>query len=175
MKTRKELLAEHNSSKFTNSLYDSIVESVKSIDINTIIDGNDNESVAINQVQKSTSYLWLRLYLNEDDTTTQASDTITMHYLDYDEKLALHFVCYAKTNTTQDTNEAVVNYNPEDDKKVLCMMVEEDAITKDNKLEYIKTMFKTLPWFQKQYFRPVELTFTNERTGQVYDYYSADF
>ena len=65
--------------------------------------------------------------------------------------------------------------NPEDDKKVLCLMVNQDTINKGIDIPFIKTLFKTSIHYQEQLMKRSDLLFINSRTGETLDYFDCDY
>ena len=66
-------------------------------------------------------------------------------------------------------------YNPEDDKKILCLMVDEKEVNYSDKIPFIRTLFKTGRHYEYQLVRRDELLFKNKRTDETIDYYDCDF
>jgi hypothetical protein len=75
----------------------------------------------------------------------------------------------------KDHNDEIVNYNTEDDKKVLCLMVDQDTINKGIDIPFIRTLFKNCIHYQYQLMRREELLFINSRTGDTLDYFDCDY
>jgi hypothetical protein len=70
------------------------------------------------------------------------NDTIRITYLNSGEFLDTKFICYQKKGTERDMEQNIINYNTEDDEKVLCLMVDSDKINYDNAdIPFIKTLF----------------------------------
>ena len=85
------------------------------------------------------------------------------------------FICYGKSGLERDHNDEVINYNPDDDKKVLCLMVDENQVNYSQEIPFIRTLFKTGRHYEYQLMRRDELVFINKRNGVILDYYDCDF
>lgn len=152
-----------------------IISQIKSIDSSEIKEeGNFAPRTQI--VEKQKVYFWIRLYLREEDQILDPNDTIKIKYLNSGEVLETKFICYNKSILGQDQDSNVVNYNPEDDKKVLCLMVDSDRINKDSEdIPFIRTLFKIGRYYDYQLMKREELEFIVEKNGQILDYFDVDF
>ena len=63
----------------------------------------------------------------------------------------------------------------EDDKKVLCLMVNEEDIKIGESIPFIRTLFKGSIHYQEQVYHRDDMTFTNTRTLEVMNYIDCDF
>lgn len=156
--------------------YDNLVEQIKTIDTEVIKDWESNTDPSMKVVEEQKVYIWIRLYLKEE-SNVEVGDDIYMTYTPSGEKLETKFICYDKTTLTKDHDdfEKVVNFNPEDDKKILCLMVDEVVVNKGDGIPFIKTLFKTSRHYQHQLVRRDELLFINNRTGETLDYFDCDY
>ena len=104
------------------SYKESIIEQIKEIDVEKInYDNVDFKSRSeIKEEQKV--YFWARIYTNEE-ILIEPNTEVTMTYQESGEKLKTTFICYAKKGLQKDQDENLVNYNSEDDKKILCLMI----------------------------------------------------
>jgi hypothetical protein len=153
--------------------YDTLIEQAKSIDTDNL-DFNVSFKPRSEIVEKQRTYFWTRLYLNEEVNLTPDQD-ITIEYTPSGEKLITKFVCYAKKGLTKDLDEQVVNYNSEDDKKCLCLMIDSDKINIDcQDIPFIKTLFKIGRWWEPQVMRRDELVF-RDSLGNTLEYYDVEF
>ena len=87
------------------------------------------------------------------------------------------FICYGKTDLTKDHDdlEKITNFNPEDDKKILCLMVNQDHINKGTDIPFIRTLFKSGIHYEYQLVKRDELIFINSRTNDILDYFDCDY
>ena len=152
-----------------------LLEQVKNIDTTKISD-EINPKTRSEIIEKQKVYFWIRLYLREEDQILDPNDTINIRYVHSGETLETKFICYNKSVLTQDADPNVVNYNPEDDKKVLCLMVDSDRINKDSEdIPFIRSLFKIGRHYEYQLLRRDELEFIVDKNGQILDYFDVDF
>ena len=154
--------------------YDNLVEKIKTIDTEVVKDWDSNTDPAMKIVEEQKVYIWMRLYL-KDESNIEIGDDIFMTYTPSGEKLETKFICYGKTDLGKNHEDEMINYNPEDDKKVLCLMVNQDTINKGTDIPFIKTLFKTGIHYQEQLVKRSELLFINSRTGETLDYFDCDY
>ena len=154
--------------------YDNLVEQIKIIDTEVVKDWNKNTDPDMKILEEQKVYIWIRLYLKEE-SDVEIGDDIFMTYTPSGEKLNTKFICYGKINMDKDHNDEIVNYNTEDDKKVLCLMVDQDTINKGIDIPFIRTLFKSSIHYQYQLMRREELLFINNRTGETLDYFNCDY
>lgn len=153
---------------------DQLLEAIKSIDTEGLSD--EIEIVSTSKIiEEQKIYFWIRLYLSEEDQNIKIGDDIVITYNPSGEELVTKFICYGKSGLERDHNGEVINYNPDDDKKVLCLMVDENVINYSEEIPFIRTLFKTGRHYEYQLMRRDELLFINKRNGFILDYYDCDF
>jgi hypothetical protein len=151
-----------------------LLEQLRTIDSDEL--KNDFELVASSAViEEQKIYFWIRLYLSEEDPNTQIGDEITIEWTPSGEKLDTKFIVYGKSGLERDHEGEVTNYNPEDDKKVLCLMIDERMVNFNPEIPFIRTLFKTGYYYEYQLVKREELIFVNKRNGHILDYYDCDF
>lgn len=155
--------------------YDSLVEQIKSIDTETVKSWENNNNPISNIIEEQKVYIWIRLYLKNESSNIEIGDDINMVYKSSGEKLTTKFVCYGKSDLNKDHNDEIINFNPEDDKKVLCLMVDEGFINKGDGIPFLRTLFKTSRHYEYQLVRRDDLIFIDERSGEVLDYFDCDY
>jgi hypothetical protein len=169
--TREEL---KNGVPSLPNYYDAIVTQAQSIDTEKLDFKNVDFKPRAEIVEKQRTYFWIRLYLKEE-TNLSPDQEITLEYIPSGEKLSTTFVCYAKKGLNKDLDEQVVNYNSEDDKKCLCLMIDTDRINvNSDDIPFIRTLFKIGRWWQPQVIRLGELVF-RDASGNQLDYYDMEF
>ena len=112
------------------------------------------------KVDKQKVYFWIRVYLKEE-TKIEPGDDIIIKYSYSGEELTTKFICYAKTGglTTEIAN--IVNYNSEDDVKVLCLMVDEEKINYESEdIPFLRKLFRIGRFFEYELLRRSDLTLT---------------
>jgi hypothetical protein len=162
-----------NLSKFDYK--EQLLEQLKSIDIDSI----KNEEVELyatsKVIEEQKVYFWIRLYLNEESGNIQVGDDITIEWTPTGEKLETKFVCYGKQGLERDHQDEVTSYNAEDDKRILCLMIDTKMVNFNEDIPFIRTLFKTGYHYEYQLVKRSELLFVNKRNGVVFDYYDCDF
>jgi hypothetical protein len=154
--------------------YDNLVEKIKTIDTEVVKDWDSNTDPAMKIVEEQKVYIWIRLFLKEE-ANVEIGDDIFMTYKPSGEKLETKFICYGKTDLGKDHEDELTSYNPDDDKKVLCLMVDQEKINKGTDIPFIRTLFKTGIHYQYQLVRRDDLLFINNRTGEYLDYFDCDY
>jgi hypothetical protein len=153
-----------------------LVEQVKTLDTTELSDEISKEEQEIKQVvEEQKVYFWIRLYLKEEDSNLEIGDDISIKWTPTGEELKTKFICFGKTGLQKDYDEEIVNYNSEDDKKVLCLMVDEGQVNYNEDIPFVRTLFKVGRHFEYQLVKRSELLFVNDRNGMVLDYFDCDF
>lgn len=130
---------------------------------------------SVDIIEEQKTYIWSRIYLNEDDNTLKAGDKVYIKYNISGEVLETTFAAYNKKNVVKDKDgEVVQNYEPEDDKKVLCLAVDVDFVNKPtNDIPFIRTLFKQGRFYEYQLMKLSELTVYSDETE--FEFHSIDF
>lgn len=156
------------------SYRDNIIEQAKSIDVEKI-DYNGAIFNPQNQIiEEQKVFFWIRIYLKEE-VDVQPNTDITITYTPSEESLVAKFICYAKKGYEKDMQQNVVNYTPEDDKRILCLMVDAERIDKKSEdIPFIRSLFKISRWYSPQILRlsDFKITDTSERE---FEFYEIDF
>jgi len=156
-----------------SSIYDQLIEQIKGIDTVELTDDVSSDPV-LKEIEKQKVYYWIRLYLKEELEDVKPGDDFEIVFARTGEKLMSKFVAFGKKNLNRDLDNVIVNYDPEDNPKCLCLMVDEEEMYSE-KIPFIRTLFKTSRFFEYQVYRREELTFTNQRTGISAEYVDCDF
>lgn len=151
-----------------------LLQQIKSIDVEKITDSNESDAIST-IIEEQKVFFWIRLYLSEECNNTQIGDDITIQWTPSGEELSTKFICYGKSGLERDHLGQVTNYNPEDDKKVLCLMVDEKEVNFSEKIPFIRTLFKTGRYYEYQLVKRTELLFINKRNNVILDYFDCDF
>lgn len=161
---------------FSPQYIEDLVEQVKSLDTTELSDDLSKEEQEIQQkIEEQKVYFWIRLYLKDEDNNLEVGDDITINWTPSGEKLPTKFICYGKTGLQKDYEEEIVNYNSEDDKKVLCLMVDEGMVNYNEDIPFVRTLFKVGRHYEYQLVKRSELLFINDRNGMILDYFDCDF
>lgn len=153
---------------------DKIIEEIRSIDTTELTDDVSKDPL-MEVTEEQKIYFWIRLYLKEENPNIEAGDDIIISYTPMDEELKTKFICYGKKNLERDHEDEVVNYDPEDDKKVLCLMVDEKMVNENDDIPFVRTLFKTGHHYEYQLVKRDELLFIIEKNNIVLDYFDCDF
>lgn len=163
---------------YYESLQEQLNNQLNNINTNVEFDDSkiesENRSASIKIIEESKTYIWIRLFLKEENLDIKPGDDITIEYTPSGEKLEIKFLAYDKKGL-QENSDGELTDTKEDDKKILIFMVDEKLINYSNKIPFIRTLFKTSYHYQEQVYRRVELPFTNNRTNEVYDYFDVNF
>jgi len=158
-----------------NYMYN-LVEDIKNLDTESIDFNSDNEDIKTEIVQDSKIYFWVRIYLKEELSIKPNTDVEIM-YLPSGEKLVTKFICYSKKGDFKmdgDDNPFIKEWNPDDDRKVLCVMVDQDHINKySDHIPFIRTLFKISRWYTPPVLRKSEISISTN--SKSLDWYDIDF
>ena len=163
-----------NNLRNTEVYYESLLDQVKSIDTDkldyTDVDFKPRSEI----VEKQRVYFWIRAYLNNESDLEPDQD-ITITYVDSGEFLTTRFICFAKKGHQKDMDDDVINYNPEDDKKVLCLMIDSDKVNTDSEdIPFIRTLFRIGRHYRPQVLRKNELILKDSKGNQI-EYFDIEF
>lgn len=156
-----------------NDYKEGLIESIKKLDTNGITDEVQNPISKTIEEQKI--YFWIRLYLKDELLDLNPGDDIIIKWTPSGEELTTKFICFGKEGLQRDQDDQVVNWNPEDDKKILCLMVDERVVNLSEEMPFIRTLFKTGRHYEYQLVRREELIFINKRNNQQIEYIDCDF
>lgn len=174
----RDELKNRQSTLQSTSYRDDIVSAIKDIDVSNVDFSQGDFKPRSVIAEKQKVYFWIRLYLKDESKNLQQNDDIVMKYVSSGEELEAKFICFAKQNDkqTDSEDEEVVNYNPEDDTRVLCLMVDSERIDSNSEdIPFIRTLFRISKYYEYQLLKLTDITFTNKRTGESLDYYDVDF
>jgi hypothetical protein len=151
-----------------------LLEKIMAIDTESL--SNEIEITSTSTIiEDQKVYFWIRLYISEEDPNLQIGDDISIEWTISGEKLDTKFIAYGKSGLERDHQDQVTNYNPEDDKKILCLMIDEKMVNFNDNIPFIRTLFKTGRHYDYQLVRRDELIFVNKKNGHILDYYDCDF
>jgi hypothetical protein len=151
-----------------------LLEELRGIDVDTL--NNDYELVATSTIiEEQKTYFWIRLYLNDENPNVQIGDDVVIEWTPSGEKLTTKFICYAKKGLEKDYQDQVTNYSSEDDKRILCLMIDVKLVNGNEDIPFIRTLFKTGYHYEYQLVKRSELLFINSRNNMILDYYDCDF
>lgn len=156
-----------------NSEYlESLVEQIKLIDTKGLSDKVSKDAIST-IIEDQKVYFWIRLYLKEEDNNIEIGDDVSITW--ENEVLKTKFICYGKKDLIKDYQDEIVNYNPEEDRKVICLMIDTKMVNGNEDIPFIRTLFKTGYHYEYQLIKRDELLFINDKNGVVLDYFDCDF
>lgn len=153
--------------------YKEIIDNLKTVDVNLI--NNWDVSTKSEVIEKQKIFFWVRLYLRDENTGLKIGDEIIIRYSLSGEELNTKFVYYDKNVLNLDHKDEIINYVGDDNKKVLCLLVDESEVNNNSNIPFIRKLFKSGIHYEYQLIRRDELIFINKRTEEILDYYDCDF
>jgi hypothetical protein len=156
----------------STSYLDSLVEQIKTIDTKGLTN-NVNTDAKID-ITESTVYFWTRIFIKEEEPNIEIGDDVTILYTPSGEKLKTKFISYGKEGAYKD-RDGIAQFNTDDDKKVLCLMIDEKVVNYNEDIPFIRTLFKIGRHFQYQIVKRDELQFIIEKNNIILDYYDTSF
>lgn len=162
--------------------YDYLVEQARNINLDEItfdasIELPVDKRPIKTKIEKQKVYFWIRVFLSEELTTIEPGDNITIKYVSSEEEMETTFICYAKVGGEIEYNgDIIMNYNSEDNKKVLCLMVDEERINyNSDDIPFLRKLFRIGRYYDHVLLKRSELELTNTRTNHKLDYYDIEF
>ena len=155
------------------TLYEFVQEQLKDIDTAELSDDISQDPQV--EVTPGKVYFWTRVYMSQENPNIEIGDYITIKYLPSGEELKTQFITYAKSGLERDHDDELISYSAEDNKKVLCLMVEEKEINEREDIPFIRTLFKLGHHYEYNVMRRDELVFTNDRNGVLIEWFDCDF
>jgi hypothetical protein len=157
-----------------NSLYSNLISEIKQINTDELTDVVDKNPV-VDVIESQKVYFWTRIYLKDEEVNIEIGDNVIIKYTPSGESLMTKFMCFGKKGVNKDYTEQIINYNAEDDKKILCLMIDEKMVNYNDEIPFIRTLFKTGRHFEYQIVKRTELQFVVEKNQVLLDYYDTDF
>jgi hypothetical protein len=151
-----------------------LIDKIKEIDTTDVSDVVD-DTVLSTVVEEQKVYFWIRLYIKDENSNIQIGDDITIKWLPSGEFLDTKFIAGGKKGLERDHDNEMVNYNSEDDKRILCLMIDTKMVNNNDDIPFIRTLFETGNHYEYQLVRRVDLTFSNKRNNEILEYYDVHF
>ena len=168
--SRQEILAK----KHTSSYKEQLIEQAKQINVDKIDFESSDFKPRNKIIEKQKIYRWTRLFIKDTLSDIQVNDTIVITHVPTGEKLESVFICFAKKNLEKDSDGNIVAFEGEEDKKVLCLMIDTEKLEDDN-LKFIRSLFQNTKWYEYQLLKRTDLLFVNQRTAEAIDYFDVTF
>lgn len=157
-----------------SSYLDNLVEQIKQIDTEDLSNDIIEDSVST-VIEEQKVYFWVRLYLKEENSDIKLGDDIIIKWTPTGEELVTKFFAWGKKGFEKDSDENITNYNPEDDKKILSLMIDEKVVNSNQDITFIRTLFKTGRYYEYQLVKRSDLFFINKRNGEELEWFDCDF
>lgn len=151
--------------------YNDIIDNIKLVDIDLIKDWEVLKKTQV--IEKQKVFFWIRLYLKQEDDKIQIGDDVIIKYNLSGEQLTTKFIYFGKNGLSLDHDNEIINYEGEDDKKILCLLVDESFVNDD--IPFIRKLFKTSIHYEYQLLKREDIVFINKRTGEKIEYYDCHF
>ena len=147
---RIDLVKDKLHEKKGSSVYDEIVEKIKSIDINNIEFKDGKRKIVSDVIEKQKEFLWLRVFLKDELGGINIGDEFTLSYiLDNGdvENMTMEFISYGKNslNVDSDYDNIISNYDSEFNNKKLIFMIDKDILIKKTN---IRKLFKNTVYYE---------------------------
>lgn len=166
--------SELNKKREMVSYQESLINDIKSVDVEKIDFSKGDFRPRMKVAEKQKVYFWIRLFLSEE-RNIKPDDTVKIRYTVSGEELETKFICYSKKGIDKDSQDEIVNYDTEDDRKVLCLMIDSDRINYNSEdIPVIRSLFKTSRFFDFQLMKREELLFLDSK-GFPLDYFDVSF
>ena len=168
-----------DSSAFFDVEYEYLADQVKSLNLDEIDFEKSQYDFVKTKIEKQKVYFWIRVYLSEEMEIEAGAD-IQIKYVHSGEALDTKFICYAKMGgghiKYEDGEPVVANYNSEDNKKVLCLMVDEEKINYDSDdIPFIRKLFKIGRHYEYELIKRTDLILTVKSTEEMLNYFDIEF
>jgi hypothetical protein len=172
--SRKDILESRKRDRASASYLDAVVDQVKSIDIEKVDFENSDFKPRQRIVEKQRVYRWTRVFVKDEVADLVVNDVYNIMHLPTGEIMECQFICFAKKGLAKDSDGSIVSYDGEEDKKILCLMIDTDLLGKDS-VRTISSLFPNTPYYEYNLMRRDELVFENKRTGERLDYFDVQF
>jgi hypothetical protein len=153
---RKDInIKEYTNNDYKSSLLNDLQTILKDVDTNK---WKEDPEVKINQIEKQKEFFWIRIYLKQEDEKLKKGDTLNITYTPYNESLEVIFGSYEKRGVNRNHEDEIINFITEEDKKILCCMVDKDKVNSDSEnIPNLRTLFRNSKYYRETIFRKDEL------------------
>lgn len=159
--------------------YDYLIDQARKLNLDGIDFENADYDSVNTKIDKQKVFFWIRVYLSEE-TEIEPGEDIVIKYAVSGEELDTKFICYAKKGggsiNYEDGEPVVANYNSEDNKKVLCLMVDEEKINYDSEdIPFLRKLFKIGRHYEYELIKRTDLVLRVKKTDQKLEYFDIEF
>jgi len=135
---------------YQSDLVEQLHDAVKNIDYDNL---NDEPNLKINEVEKSKTFVWTRVYLKEDKENIKKGDKVFLKYIPTNEEIEMIFGAYEKLGLNKNFDDEVTNYISDDDKKILCCMIDQNRLNNDSDdIPNLRTFFRNSRYYEENLF-----------------------
>lgn len=167
--SRKEILE-----KKQNNYLDRLVDEAKSINLEKVDFDKADFKPRAKIIEKQKIFRWTRLFVKEQVIDLKVNDEIQIKHIPTGELLETIFICFAKKNLEKDSDGNIIAFDGEEDKKILCLMIDMEKLESDS-IKFIRSLFQNTKWYEFQLLKRDELLFINKRTGENIEYFDVTF
>ena len=150
----------------------------KGYDYDRIVSNEDGQEfgVAFKTIEESKVYTWTRLYIR-DEVDIKSGEHIRIKHTPTKEYIDLEFSSFEKKGFNRNENgEIIINYESEEDKKILCLLVDMSFINKsDNNIPFLRSIFRGSDYYEEHVIRMMDFKFTHLEKETELDCYSVKF
>jgi hypothetical protein len=159
--------------------YDYLIEQARSLNLDDVDFKSAEYDTIDTKIDKQKVYFWIRVYLSEE-ANIEAGDDIEIKYTHSGETLLTKFICFSKKGGNVvdyvDGEPVITSYNTEDDKKCLCLMVDEERINYDSEdIPIIRKLFRIGRHYDYVLLKRTDLILTDLRNEEKLEYYDIEF
>jgi len=153
---------------------ENIIDKIKEINTDNLVD-TESQEVTTKVIEEQKTYYWIRVFLKDEEPNIEIGDDVRFTYEPSGETLVTKFICYNKKGIDKDIVDQIKNYEPEDDKKTLCLMVDEKDVNYKEDIPFIRTLFGFSQHYQEQVYRRDDLVLSVENKNTILDYFDITF
>lgn len=119
------------------------------------------DNIEINVIEKQLEYYWIRLYTSEE-YDIEPGTIIEMNHKPSNETIELMFTNYDKKGKTNIQSVDIEEFVKEDDKKVLCLLVNMSELYTSDRLDFIRTLFRKSRFYEERLIKRKDLVFSTD-------------
>ena len=165
--SRQSIQDDNNKTDYRKSLLEQLENSIANTDPKNWTDEPD---VKIIQTEKQKVYVWIRIYLNEEDDILKSGDILTMTHVPTNEEVEIIFGSYEKEGLNKNNDDEVINYISKNDKKILCCMIDSERINKDSDdIPTLRTFFRNSRYYTENIYMKSDIQISKGDKKYIYN------
>ena len=151
---------------------EALINDIKNIDLEETKTVVNKTKPKIKVIEESITYFWIRVFVTENSVNIEEGEDIDIIWNQSGESLRTKFVAWGKkgSHKNQGDND-VVDFNPENDKGILCLMINEKTVNYSNDIPFIRTLFKQGRHYEDQVFKRSDLILKKVSDNSIIEYY----